>query len=441
MRVTVVGSGYVGLVAGACFAETGNDVVCVDTDRGKIERLQRSEIPVHEPGLEPMVRRNQEQKRLEFTTELGAAVERAEVIFIAVGTPPDKDGSADLSHVLAAARAIGRHLNEPKVIVTKSTVPVGTAAKVRAAIAAETRVPFHICANPEFLKEGGAIEDFMRPDRVVIGTEDDAVREVMRELYAPFTRQGGDRILFMDIASAEVTKYAANAMLATRISFMNQMAAFCEAVGADVTDVRLGIGADQRIGRAFLYPGPGYGGSCFPKDMKAIIRTADDAGVSLDLLRAVEAVNERQKRLLFRKAAQALGPDMQGLTVAVWGLAFKADTDDVRESPAIPLVEDLLAAGATVRAHDPEAAEAARRVFGDRIEYSADPYDAAAGADALFVVTEWLMYRVPDFARLATTMRRPLLLDGRNLYDPARLRAAGFEYVGIGRGGSRCASA
>jgi UDPglucose 6-dehydrogenase len=435
VRVTVVGSGYVGLVAGACFAETGNDVVCVDTDKAKIERLQRSEIPIHEPGLEPMVRRNQEQKRLEFTTELGPAVERAQVIFIAVGTPPDEDGSADLSHVLAAARAIGRHLNEPKVIVTKSTVPVGTAARVRAAIAAETRVPFHICANPEFLKEGGAIEDFMRPDRVVIGTDDDGVREVMRELYAPFTRQGGDRILFMDIASAEVTKYAANAMLATRISFMNQMAAFCDAVGADVTDVRLGIGADQRIGRAFLYPGPGYGGSCFPKDVKAIIRTADDAGVSLDLLRAVEDVNERQKRLLFRKAAQALGSDMKGLTVAVWGLAFKADTDDVRESPAIPLVEDLLAAGATVRAHDPEAAASARRVFGDRIEYAADPYDASAGADALFVVTEWLMYRVPDFERLASTMRRPLLLDGRNLYDPARLRAAGFEYVGIGRGG------
>jgi UDPglucose 6-dehydrogenase len=436
VRVTVVGSGYVGLVAGACFAETGNDVVCVDTDRGKVERLQRSDIPIHEPGLEAMVRRNQEQKRLEFTTELGAAVERAQVIFIAVGTPPEEDGSADLSHVLAAARAIGRHLNEPKVIVTKSTVPVGTAARVRAAIAAETRVPFHICANPEFLKEGGAIEDFMRPDRVVIGTDDDGVREVMRELYAPFTRQGGDRILFMDIASAEVTKYAANAMLATRISFMNQMAAFCDAVGADVTDVRLGIGADQRIGRAFLYPGPGYGGSCFPKDVRAIIHTADEAGVSLDLLRAVEAVNERQKRLLFSKAVQALGSGMKGLTVAVWGLAFKADTDDVRESPAIPLVEDLLAAGATVRAHDPEAAESARRVFGDRIEYSADPYDAAAGADALFVVTEWLMYRVPDFERLASTMRRPLLLDGRNLYDPARLRAAGFEYVGIGRGGS-----
>ncbi len=435
MRVTVVGSGYVGLVAGACFAETGNDVVCVDTDRAKIERLERSEIPIHEPGLEPMVRRNQEQGRLAFTTELGPAVERAQVIFIAVGTPPDEDGSADLSHVLAAARAIGRYLREPKVIVTKSTVPVGTAAKVRAAIAAETSVPFHVCANPEFLKEGGAIDDFMRPDRVVIGTDDDGVRDVMRELYAPFTRQGGDRILFMDIASAEVTKYAANAMLATRISFMNQMAAFCDAVGADVTDVRLGIGADQRIGRAFLYPGPGYGGSCFPKDVKAIIRTADDAGVSLDLLRAVEQVNDRQKRLLFRKAEAVLGPDLRGRTAAVWGLAFKADTDDVRESPALPLIEDLLSAGARVRAHDPEAVESARRVFGERVEFVSDPYEAAAGADALFVVTEWLMYRVPDFERLAAGMRRRLLLDGRNLYDPARLRAAGFEYVGIGRGG------
>ncbi len=434
MRVTVVGSGYVGLVAGACFAETGNDVVCVDQDAAKIARLRRNDIPIHEPGLEPMVRRNQEHGRLQFTTELGPAVERAQVVFIAVGTPPDEDGSADLSHVLAAAREIGRHLNEPKVVVTKSTVPVGTAAKVRAAIAAETTVPFHVCANPEFLKEGGAIEDFMRPDRVVIGTDDDAVRGVMRELYAPFTRQGGDRILFMDIASAEVTKYAANAMLATRISFMNQMAAFCDAVGADVTEVRLGIGADQRIGRAFLYPGPGYGGSCFPKDVKAIIRTADDVGVTLDLLRAVERVNDRQKRLLFQKAERCLGRTMDGLVVAVWGLAFKADTDDVRESPAIPLIEDLLAAGATVRAHDPEAAGSARRVFGDRIEYPDDPYDAAAGADAVVVVTEWLMYRVPDFERLGAAMRRPLMIDGRNLYDPARVRAAGFAYVGIGRG-------
>ena len=434
MRVTVVGSGYVGLVAGACFAETGNDVVCVDTDAAKVERLRRNDIPIHEPGLEPMVRRNQEQGRLEFTTRLGPAVERAQVVFIAVGTPPGEDGSADLSHVLAAAREIGRHLNEPKVIVTKSTVPVGTAEKVRATVAAETSVPFHVCANPEFLKEGGAIEDFMRPDRVVIGTEEPEVQEVMRELYAPFTRQGGDRILFMDIASAEVTKYAANAMLATRISFMNQMAAFCDAVGADVTSVRLGIGADQRIGRAFLYPGPGYGGSCFPKDVKAIIRTADDVHVSLDLLRAVELVNERQKRLLFRKAADRLGSDMTGLSVAVWGLAFKADTDDVRESPAIPLIEDLLSAGATVRAHDPEATESARRVFGDRIAYAADPYDAAEGADALIVVTEWLMYRVPDFERLGAAMRRRLLVDGRNLYDPTRLRAAGFEYLGIGRG-------
>lgn len=436
MRVTVVGSGYVGLVAGACFAETGNEVVCVDHDAAKIERLQRNEIPIHEPGLEPLVRRNQAGGRLAFTTDLAAAVRRAPVVFIAVGTPPGADGGADLAHVLAAAREIGRSMDAPKIIVTKSTVPVGTASRVRAAIAAETSVPFRICANPEFLKEGGAVEDFMRPDRVVIGTDDDdEVRAAMRELYAPFTRQGGERILFMDIASAEVTKYAANAMLATRISFMNQMAAFCDAVGADVTDVRRGIGADHRIGRAFLYPGPGYGGSCFPKDLRAIIRTANEAGVTLDLLHAVEQVNERQKRLLLEKAIACLGPDLRGKSVAVWGLAFKAETDDVRESPAIPLIEGLLAGGASVRAHDPQAAESARRVFGARIEYAADPYAAAEGADALIVVTEWLVYRTPDFERLGTLLRRRLILDGRNLYDPARVRGSGFEYHGVGRGG------
>ena len=434
MRVTLVGSGYVGLVAGACFAETGNEVVCVDRDESKIERLRRNEMPIHEPGLAPMVRRNQADGRLAFTTELGPAVARAQVIFIAVGTPPGEDGSADLSHVLAVAHEIGRHLTEPKVIVTKSTVPVGTAEKVRAAVRSETEVPFHVCANPEFLKEGGAVEDFMRPDRVVIGTDDDHVRGIMTELYAPFTLQGGDRILFMDIASAEVTKYAANAMLATRISFMNQMAALCDAVGADVTQVRHGIGSDRRIGRAFLYPGPGYGGSCFPKDVKAIIRTAEDHGVPLDLLRAVEQVNDRQKQVLLGKLRRALGGDLKGKRAAVWGLAFKAETDDVRESPAIPLVEGLLAGGAEVSVHDPEAMASARRVLGDRVCYADDPYAAAEGADALAVVTEWRMYRTPDFERLRSSMRRPLVIDGRNLYDPARVMAQGFEYHGIGRG-------
>jgi len=435
MRLTVVGSGYVGLVAGACFAETGNDVVCVDRDTARIDRLRQNDIPIYEPGLEGLVRRNQADGRLEFTTELGPAVERAEVVLIAVGTPQGEDGSADLSHVIDVAREIGRHLNGPKIIVTKSTVPVGTAQRVRDAIASETRVPFHVCANPEFLKEGAAVEDFMRPDRVVIGTdEDDSVRDVMRELYAPFTRQGGDRLLFMDTASAEVTKYAANAMLATRISFMNQIAALCEAVEADVTQVRLGIGADTRIGRAFLYPGPGFGGSCFPKDLKAVIHAGEASGVSMDLLRAVEAVNDRQKRVLLEKLAQALGPSLRSATVGVWGLAFKAETDDVRESPAIPLIEGLLAAGARVQAHDPQATHSAQRVFGDRVFFAAEPYSAAHGADALVVVTEWLMYRTPDFGRLKAILRRPLILDGRNLYDPARVAAAGFEYHGIGRG-------
>jgi UDPglucose 6-dehydrogenase len=435
MHVAVIGSGYVGLVAGACLAETGNDVTCVDVDAEKIARLQRNEIPIYEPGLEPMVKRNQDERRLTFTTDLGSAVRSSRVIFIAVGTPPGNDGSADLSHVLAVARAIGRSMNEPKIVVTKSTVPVGTAEKVRTAVRAETSLPFSVCSNPEFLKEGAAIEDFMKPDRVIIGVDNDETKEVMGELYAPFTRQGGNRILFMDIASAEVTKYAANAMLATRISFMNQMALFCELVGADVSHVRLGIGSDQRIGRAFLYPGPGYGGSCFPKDVKALIRASDELGLSLDVLKAVEQVNECQKQVVLQKTLRFLGQDLSGKIVGVWGLAFKAETDDMRESPAIPLIEGLLAAGARVQTHDPKATDSARAIFGDRVMYAADPYSAAHGADALTVMTEWLLYRNPDFERVRKLVRRPLLLDGRNLYDPERMAALGFEYHGIGRGG------
>ncbi len=435
MHVAVIGSGYVGLVAGACLAETGNDVVCVDNDAEKITRLQRNEIPIYEPGLEPMVQRNQAEGRLTFTTDIASAVRGARVIFIAVGTPPGEDGSADLKHVLAVARAIGRNMNEPKIIVTKSTVPVGTAEKVRAAVAAETKVPFAVCSNPEFLKEGAAIEDFMKPDRVVVGVDDEDARAVMGELYAPFTRQGGNRILFMDIASAEVTKYAANAMLATRISFMNQMALFCELVGADVHNVRLGIGSDQRIGRAFLYPGPGYGGSCFPKDVKAIIKTADDLGLSLDVLKAVEAVNECQKLVVLQKVQRYLGQDLSGKVVGLWGLAFKAETDDMRESPTIPVIEGLLRAGARVQTHDPKATDQARTIFGDRVMYAADPYSAAHRADALLVMTEWLVYRNPDFERVRKLLRRPLLVDGRNLYDPERMKGLGFEYHGIGRGG------
>jgi UDPglucose 6-dehydrogenase len=433
MHVAVIGSGYVGLVAGACLAETGNDVTCVDVDAEKIARLQRNEVPIYEPGLEPMVKRNQEEGRLTFTTDIGTAVRSSRVIFIAVGTPPGEDGSADLKHVLAVARSVGRNMNEPKIVVTKSTVPVGTAEKVRAAVKAETEIPFAVCSNPEFLKEGAAIEDFMKPDRVVVGVDNDEAREVMGELYAPFTRQGGNRVLFMDIASAEVTKYAANAMLATRISFMNQIALFCELVGADVNNVRLGIGSDQRIGRAFLYPGPGYGGSCFPKDVKALIRTSDELGLSLDVLKAVEEVNECQKRVVLQKTLRYLGQDLTGKIVGLWGLAFKAETDDMRESPTIPLIDGLLAAGARVQTHDPKATDSARVIFGDRVMYAADPYSAAHGADALIVMTEWLVYRNPDFERVRKLVRRPLLIDGRNLYDPERMASLGFEYHGIGR--------
>jgi UDPglucose 6-dehydrogenase len=432
MRVTIIGSGYVGLVAGACFAETGNDVVCADVDTQKIERLRRNDIPIYEPGLEPLVRRNQADGRLAFTTDVGAAVERAQVVFIAVGTPPGEDGSADLQHVLEVARVIGRHLSEPKVVATKSTVPVGTAERVREAIQAETAVPFSVCANPEFLKEGAAVDDFMKPDRVIVGVDDDRARELMEELYAPYNRKG-NRIIFMDIPSAEVTKYAANAMLATRISFMNQIAALCERVGADVTHVRHGIGSDQRIGSAFLYPGPGYGGSCFPKDVKALIRTAREQALPFELLEAVEKVNERQKRVLLEKIDRLLGPRLAGHTIGVWGLAFKAETDDMRESPAIHLIEGLLERGATVLAHDPHAMDTARALFDDRITYARDPYAAAHGASALVVVTEWLVYRTPDFGRLRAELERPLVVDGRNLYEPARMAALGFEYHAIGR--------
>ena len=434
MHVAVVGSGYVGLVAGACLAETGNDVVCVDVDAAKIERLKRNEIPIYEPGLEPMVERNQADGRLAFTTDIAGAVKRSRVIFIAVGTPPGEDGSADLQHVLAVATAIGKHMDAPKIVVTKSTVPVGTATKVRAAIEAETDIPVSVCSNPEFLKEGAAIDDFMKPDRVVIGVDSDQAREAMGELYAPFVRTGNP-IVFMDIASAEVTKYAANAMLATRISFMNQIAEFCEKVGADVKMVRQGIGSDRRIGPAFLFPGPGYGGSCFPKDVKALVRSGTDVGLRFDLLEAVEAVNERQKLLLFKRVVRCLGEKLGGKRVGIWGLAFKAETDDMRESPSIPLVRSLIGRGAQVRAHDPKAMESAHAVFGDTVVYAKDPYDAIEGADALIVVTEWLVYRNPDFERMKEMLRRPLVIDGRNLYEPARMAALGFEYHGIGRRG------
>ena len=432
MNITVVGSGYVGLVVGACLAETGNDVFCADVDAGKIEALKRSEIPIYEPGLEQVVERNQKQGRLHFTTDVGDAIANAEVVFIAVGTPPDEDGSADLRHVLDVAELIGQRMTRELIVVTKSTVPVGTAAKVQAAVSKHARHPFHMCSNPEFLKEGAAVDDFLKPDRVVLGVESDHARSVMAELYAPFVRTGKP-IIFMDIASAEMTKYAANAMLATRISFMNEVANLCEAVGAQVDLVRKGIGSDSRIGPSFLFPGPGYGGSCFPKDVKALLRTAKEYGMPLRVLDAVEAANDRQKERLFEKLVAAAGGDVRGLRVAVWGLAFKANTDDMRESPSLVLIEQLLEAGASVVAHDPAALEEARRRLGDRIEYVESNYDALRESDALVVVTDWNEYRHPDFNRIRTLLRRPIVIDGRNLYDPAKMRTLGFTYSSVGR--------
>ncbi|HVH69132.1 MAG TPA: UDP-glucose/GDP-mannose dehydrogenase family protein [Gemmatimonadales bacterium] len=440
MKVAVVGTGYVGLVVGACLAETGNDVICADQDAAKIEGLRHNRLPIYEPGLEPLVVRNQRDGRLQFVTDVGPAVERSDVIVIAVGTPPNEDGSADLQHVLDVAGIIGRHMNRPKVVVTKSTVPVGTAERVRAEIAKHTTSAFHVCANPEFLKEGAAVEDFMKPDRVIVGVDGPEASEVLGDLYAPFVRTGNP-IIFMDLPSAEMTKYAANGMLATRVSFMNQIARLCDAVGADVTLVRKGIATDRRIGPAFLFPGPGYGGSCFPKDVKALVRTGHEKGVTLDILQAVEAANERQKRVLFEKLERRFGGSgsLRGVTIAVWGLAFKAETDDVRESPALALVEQLLAAGAAVRVHDPAAIPSARRQLGDHVTYAAHAYDALAGAAALVIVTEWLEYRTPDFERIKQALSRPLIVDGRNLYDPQRMARLGFVYESIGRPAA-CAS-
>jgi len=431
VKVAVVGTGYVGLVVGACLAETGNDVICADVDAGKINSLKQNKLPIYEPGLEPMVVKNQRDGRLTFTTDVAQAVERSEVVFIAVGTPPDEDGSADLQHVLAVARTIGDHMNASKLVVTKSTVPVGTAERVRAEVASRTKVPFHVCSNPEFLKEGAAVEDFMKPDRVVVGVDSDEAAKVIEELYAPFVRTGNPLIV-MDIPSAEMTKYAANAMLATRISFMNQIAQLCEAVGANVTHVRRGIGSDRRIGQAFLFPGPGYGGSCFPKDVKALIRTARENEVPFDIMRAVESANDAQKTLLFEKLKRHLGT-MKGKTVAVWGLAFKAETDDVRESPALVLVEALLCEGVHVHVHDPAAMKTAARQLGARVKYARHAYEALEGADALAIVTEWLEYRTPDFGKMKSLLAHPLIVDGRNLYDPVKLGRLGFTYDSIGR--------
>ena len=431
MKITIVGTGYVGLVAGACFAESGNDVVCVDRDEAKIRLLRRGRMPIYEPGLEELVKRNRQEKRLTFTTTLAKAVRDSSIVFIAVGTPQGDDGSADLQHVLAVARDIARVMNGYKVIVDKSTVPVGTAIKVREVIRRETTHPFSVVSNPEFLKQGAAIEDFMKPDRVVIGAEDPRGSELMLELYQPFTRTGAP-IMVMDCASAELAKYAANAMLATRISFMNEVANVCELVGADVDQVRRAIGSDRRIGTSFLFPGVGYGGSCFPKDVQAMVHFAAERSYDFKILHAVEAVNRRQKTRLFSKMQAHFG-NLKGKTIAVWGLAFKPKTDDMREAPAIPLIQLLLEAGAKVQAYDPEAQKVARGVFGSKITYATKAYDALKGADALAIVTEWNEFRRPDFVRMRKLMRTPVIFDGRNLFTPDEMKTNGFTYYSIGR--------
>ncbi len=431
MKIAVIGSGYVGLVAGACLAENGNDVICVDKDAAKIRLLQRGKIPIYEPGLEEMVRRNRTEKRLLFTTALARGVREAQIIFIAVGTPTGEDGSADLQHVLGVARELARAMNGYKVVVNKSTVPVGTAAKVREVIRRETTHPFSVVSNPEFLKQGAAIDDFMKPDRVVIGAEDPRAAELMRELYSPFTRTGAP-IMMMDCASAELCKYAANAMLATRISFMNEVSNVCEAVGANVDHVRHAVASDRRIGPSFLFPGVGYGGSCFPKDVKAMVHFAEEKKYDFRILRAVEAVNEAQKLRLISKMQAHFG-SLKGKRIALWGLAFKPKTDDMREAPAVPLIHGLLAAGASVHAYDPEAMKVAQKIFGSKVHFAESGYAALTGADALAIVTEWNEFREPDYARMRKLMRTPVIFDGRNIYNPESLRSQGFQYHSMGR--------
>lgn len=437
MKIAIVGTGYVGLVSGTCFAEIGVNVTCVDTNKEKIESLQKGNIPIYENGLEEMVLRNMKAKRLKFTTSLESCLDEVEVIFSAVGTPPDEDGSADLKYVLEVARTIGRNMKQYKLVVTKSTVPVGTASKVRAVIQEELdkrglTVDFDVASNPEFLKEGNAISDFMSPDRVVVGVESARAEKLMSKLYKPFLLNNF-RVIFMDIPSAEMTKYAANSMLATRISFMNDIANLCEIVGADVNMVRSGIGSDTRIGRKFLYPGIGYGGSCFPKDVKALIKTAEQNGYTMRVLTAVEEVNENQKSVLFEKLMKQFNGDLQGKTVALWGLAFKPETDDMREAPALVLIDKLLKAGCKVRAYDPAAVQECKRRIGDTIYYACDMYDAVLDADVLMLVTEWKEFRLPSWAVIKKTMSRQIVLDGRNIYDKKEMEELGFIYHCIGK--------
>lgn len=436
MNIAIVGTGYVGLVSGTCFAEMGIDVTCVDIDQHKIDRLLKGEIPIYEPGLEDMVRRNVEAGRLHFTTDLSSCLDDVEVVFSAVGTPPDEDGSADLKYVLSVARTFGQHIKKYTILVTKSTVPVGTAKKVRTAIEEELakrgeRIDFDVASNPEFLKEGAAVKDFMTPDRVVVGVESDRARKIMSRLYKPFMLSG-ERMIFTDIPSAEMIKYAANSMLATRISFMNDIANLCELVGADVNMVRKGIGTDTRIGRKFLYAGCGYGGSCFPKDVKALIKTAEQQGYDMKVLKAVEDVNEKQKSLLFEKLHRHYGGALKGKTIAMWGLSFKPETDDMREAPALVLIDRLTDAGCWVKVYDPISMDECRRRIGDKVTYCQDMYEAAVDADALLLVTEWKEFRMPSFAVLEKTMTDRVIIDGRNIYDKDEVAEHGFAYYKIG---------
>lgn len=437
MKISVVGTGYVGLVSGTCFAETGVTVTCVDVNQEKISQLNKGIIPIYEPGLEDMVKRNVEKERLFFSTNLKESMVGAEVVFIAVGTPPDEDGSADLKHVLAVASEIGKHITSYMVIVNKSTVPVGTGLKVKAAIQQEldkrgANVPFDVASNPEFLKEGNAIEDFLKPDRIVVGVETEEAQKIMSKLYKPFVLNGHP-IIFMDLFSSELTKYAANAMLATKISFMNDIANLCEIVGADVNLVRKGIGSDSRIGNKFIYPGAGYGGSCFPKDVKALIKTAQDNNHSLEILKSVENVNEKQKLVVYNKVRSFFNGNLKGKKIAVWGLSFKPNTDDMREAPSVVIIESLLKDGATVSAYDPVAMNEAKHILGDKIEYATSQYEATRNADALILITEWTEFRILNYAELEKTMNQKVIFDGRNIYEPEELKEQGYVYFSIGR--------
>ncbi|MFH1624609.1 MAG: UDP-glucose/GDP-mannose dehydrogenase family protein [Pseudomonadota bacterium] len=432
MNISIIGTGYVGLVAGTCFAENGNTVVCVDKDRKKIDGLKRGKVPIYEPGLGELLKRNIKKERLRFTTDLTKAVRQSFINFIAVSTPQDEDGSADLKQVLEVASAIGKAINGYKIIATKSTVPVGTTNKIREIVAKETEHRFSVVSNPEFLKEGAAINDFMKPDRIIIGADDTEVAEIMRELYAPFVRTGNP-ILVMGIESAELTKYAANAMLANRISFMNELANLCEKVGADISEVRKGMGADPRIGYSFLFPGVGYGGSCFPKDLRAIIRTAEENDYDLSILKAVDRVNITQREIVVQKIVKHFDGNLEGKVIGIWGLSFKPNTDDIREAPSLAIITRLLELGARIKAYDPAATVEAKKELDDRIEYSTESYEATVGADALVLITEWNEFREPDFQRILRSMKTPVIFDGRNIFNPRKLQEMGFTYYGIGR--------